>query len=86
MSIFTKLLYTLIYWYFYFALFQIVDYNVQGGKMNRGIAVVESYSYLTDNVTEENLKIAIALGWAVELVSSRSFMILIYDALWKGYN
>merc|ERR1712137_898650 len=35
--------------------------------MNRGIAVVESYSYLTDNVTEENLKIAIALGWAVEL-------------------
>jgi len=62
-------------------LFQIVDYNVQGGKMNRGIAVVESYSYLTDNVTEENLKIAIALGWAVELVSSRSFMILIYDAL-----
>lgn len=49
--------------------------------MNRGIAVVESYSYLTDNVTEENLKIAIALGWAVELVSSRSFMILIYDTL-----
>jgi len=46
---------------------KIVDYNVQGGKMNRGIAVVESYSYLTDNVTEENLKIAIALGWAVEL-------------------
>ena len=38
--------------------------------MNRGIAVVESYSYLTNNsVTEENLKIAIALGWAVELVS-----------------
>merc|ERR1712116_65997 len=28
---------------------KIVDYNVQGGKMNRGIAVVESYSYLTDN-------------------------------------
>lgn len=49
---------------------KIVDYNVQGGKMNRGIAVVESYSYLTDNVTEENLKIAIALGWAVELLQA----------------
>lgn len=50
---------------------KIVDYNVQGGKMNRGIAVVESYSYLTNNsVTEENLKIAIALGWAVELLQA----------------
>ena len=37
--------------------------------MNRGIAVIESYSQLTNNaVTEENKKIAITLGWAVELV------------------
>jgi len=50
---------------------KIIDYNVKGGKMNRGIAVVESYCYLTNNsVTEENLKIAIALGWAVELLQA----------------
>ena len=48
---------------------QVVDYNVQGGKMNRGIALVESYSLLENHkVSEENVTIAIALGWAVELV------------------
>jgi len=57
---------------------QIVDYNVQGGKMNRGIALVESYVLLENQkVSEENMKIAIALGWAVELV----ILISIYTSL-----
>lgn len=52
-----------------FSLLQIVDYNVQGGKMNRGIALVESYALLENQkVSEGNMEIAIALGWAVELV------------------
>jgi len=50
---------------------KVVDYNVQGGKMNRGIALVESYSLLENHkVSEENMTIAIALGWAVELLQA----------------
>ena len=37
--------------------------------MNRGIALMESYSLLENHkVSEKNMEIAIALGWAVELV------------------
>lgn len=37
--------------------------------MNRGVALVESYMILQNYETsEENLKISIALGWAVEMV------------------
>lgn len=37
--------------------------------MNRGIALVESYTLLENQkVSEGNMEIAIALGWAVELV------------------
>lgn len=48
---------------------QVVEYNVVGGKMNRGIALVESYAiFQNTELPEEDLKIAIALGWAIELV------------------
>ncbi len=51
---------------------QVLEYNVPFGKKNRGIAVVESYRLLAQNeVTEENLRIARAVGWCVELVSVR---------------
>ena len=39
--------------------------------MNRGIALVESYVLLENQkVSEENMEIAIALGWAVEFLQA----------------
>lgn len=41
-----------------------------GGKLNRGIALVESFVVFSKEETlEEKLEEAFALGWAVELVS-----------------
>lgn len=43
--------------------------------MNRGMALVESYMIFQNNdVTEENKKIAIALGWALEMVKNAHFI------------
>ena len=42
---------------------------MQGGKLNRGLALVESFAILTDNQSsKEETKVAMALGWAIELV------------------
>lgn len=41
--------------------------------MNRGIALVESYTiFKNQDTTEDDIKIAIALGWAVEMVELKS--------------
>ncbi|OMH80699.1 Farnesyl pyrophosphate synthase [Zancudomyces culisetae] len=45
----------------------VVSYNIQGGKMNRGLAVVESVELLMgDQCTPEIKEKAIILGWCVE--------------------
>ncbi|KAI9561789.1 hypothetical protein GHT06_012750 [Daphnia sinensis] len=50
---------------------KIVEYNLKGGKMNRGMAVVESFMILKNHqVSEEETKTAIALGWAVEMLQA----------------
>lgn len=51
---------------------KIIEYNVQGGKMNRGMALVESFLVLQDEhkISEEDTRIALALGWAVELLQA----------------
>jgi len=57
-----------------------LQYNVPGGKKNRGLALVYAYKLLlpNDQLTEENIRLARILAWCVELV--RGF-VLIYMTL-----
>lgn len=47
-----------------------MNYNTPGGKLNRGMSVVDTYQILIGKPLEEEvyLKVSI-LGWAVELVA-----------------
>lgn len=49
---------------------QNLDHNVPGGKLNRGMSVVDSVEILRGRTLDDDeyLKAAI-LGWCVELVS-----------------
>ena len=49
---------------------QNLNYNVPGGKLNRGISVVDSLQVLKGTaLTEDEYEKAAILGWCVELVS-----------------
>jgi len=49
---------------------QNLNYNVPGGKLNRGISVVDSLQVLKGAaLTEDEYQRAAILGWCVELVS-----------------
>ncbi|XP_068703269.1 farnesyl pyrophosphate synthase-like [Montipora foliosa] len=47
---------------------EVLEYNVPGGKRNRGLSVIGSLRHLVsaDKLTEEEVKTAIILGWCVE--------------------
>ncbi|GLT80250.1 hypothetical protein SLA2020_517020 [Shorea laevis] len=47
---------------------RMLNYNVPGGKLNRGLSVIDSYKLLKDGkeLSEEELFLASALGWCVE--------------------
>ncbi|KAF0890671.1 hypothetical protein E2562_004182 [Oryza meyeriana var. granulata] len=47
---------------------QMIDYNVPGGKLNRGLSVIDSYLLLRQGseVTEDDFFLACVLGWCVE--------------------
>uniref|UniRef100_A0A0D9WAK1 Farnesyl pyrophosphate synthase n=1 Tax=Leersia perrieri TaxID=77586 RepID=A0A0D9WAK1_9ORYZ len=49
---------------------QMIDYNVPGGKLNRGLSVIDSYLLLRQGseVTEDDFFLACVLGWCVEWV------------------
>lgn len=47
-----------------------LQYNVPNGKKNRGLATVVAYKMLSDDVSEENIRLAQILGWCVEMVSN----------------
>nr|CAD7414529.1 unnamed protein product [Timema poppensis] len=49
---------------------KILQYNVTGGKKNRGLGVVVSYRMLAseEDLTAENLELAHLMGWAMEMV------------------
>lgn len=48
---------------------QNLNYNVPGGKLNRGISVVDSLQVLKGTtLTEDEYQKAAILGWCVELV------------------
>jgi farnesyl diphosphate synthase len=47
-----------------------LDYNTPGGKLNRGISVVDTVEILKGSaLTDEEYKRAAILGWCIELVS-----------------
>ena len=49
---------------------QNLNYNVPGGKLTRGISVVDSFQVLKGtNLTEGEYEKAAILGWCTELVS-----------------
>ncbi|GJN26177.1 hypothetical protein PR202_gb14087 [Eleusine coracana subsp. coracana] len=52
---------------------QMIDYNVPGGKLNRGLSVIDSYLLLKEGreVTEDEFFLACVLGWCVEWVGLR---------------
>ncbi|TVU16417.1 hypothetical protein EJB05_39978 [Eragrostis curvula] len=47
---------------------QMIDYNVPGGKLNRGMSVIDSYLLLKQGseVTEDEFFLACVLGWCME--------------------
>ncbi|KAJ6851777.1 farnesyl pyrophosphate synthase 1-like [Iris pallida] len=47
---------------------RMLDYNVPGGKLNRGISVVDSYKILKEGnqLSEDEFFLASALGWCIE--------------------
>ncbi|RZF44697.1 hypothetical protein LSTR_LSTR000649 [Laodelphax striatellus] len=47
-----------------------LQYNVPGGKKNRGMALVLGYKFLANSkdLTPENMRLARILGWCVELL------------------
>ncbi|XP_039252131.2 farnesyl pyrophosphate synthase-like [Styela clava] len=55
---------------------ELLNYNARSGKRMRGLATVSSYLHVMgkDNVKEEDLKIALSLGWAIEIMQA-SFLV-----------
>lgn len=53
-----------------------MQYNVPGGKKNRGLTLVYAYKLLASNdqLTEENIRLARILAWCVELVRDFVFI------------
>ncbi|GAV84877.1 polyprenyl_synt domain-containing protein [Cephalotus follicularis] len=47
---------------------RMLDYNVPGGKLNRGLSVIDSYKLLKEGkeLTEEEIFLASVLGWCIE--------------------
>jgi farnesyl diphosphate synthase len=47
---------------------RMLDYNVPGGKLNRGLSVIDSYKLLKEReeLTEEETFLTSALGWCIE--------------------
>lgn len=46
----------------------MLDYNVPGGKLNRGLSVIDSYELLKEEreLTSDEIFLACALGWCIE--------------------
>ncbi|KAF8678000.1 hypothetical protein HU200_046358 [Digitaria exilis] len=56
----------------------MVDYNVLGGKCNRGLSVIDSYKILkgVDVLNHEEMFLAYTLGWCIEWLQA---YLLVYD-------
>ncbi|KAK0602896.1 hypothetical protein LWI29_038023 [Acer saccharum] len=62
---------------------RMLDYNVPGGKLNRGLSVVDSYKLLKEGkeLTEEEIFLASALGWCIEWLQA---YFLVLDDIMDG--
>lgn len=62
---------------------RMLDYNVPGGKLNRGLSVVDSYKHLKDgkDLSEQEIFLACALGWCVEWFQA---FFLVHDDIMDG--
>jgi len=51
-------------------LLQVLQYNMTGGKRNRGLAVLQSYRLLAknQNPSREELHLVTIMGWCLEMV------------------
>ncbi|XP_068620702.1 uncharacterized protein [Battus philenor] len=55
----------------------MLDYNLAGGKKNRGLTTVLAYEMLEkpENITEESLRKSRVMGWCVEMLQAYFLMI-----------
>lgn len=60
---------------------RMLDYNVLGGKCNRGLSVVDSYKLLkgVDVLSEEEMFLASTLGWCIEWL--QAFFLVLDDIM-----
>lgn len=62
---------------------RVLDYNVPGGKLNRGISVVDSYKLLKEGneISDEDFFLASTLGWCIEWLQA---YFLVLDDIMDG--
>ncbi|WCJ28214.1 Farnesyl pyrophosphate synthase [Euphorbia peplus] len=61
---------------------RMLDYTVPGGKLNRGLSVIDSYKLLKgDELTEEEIFLSSALGWCIEWLQA---YFLVLDDIMDG--
>ncbi|GJN01477.1 hypothetical protein PR202_ga18746 [Eleusine coracana subsp. coracana] len=55
----------------------MLDYNVPGGKLNRGLSVIDSYMLLREGtkVDDEDFYLACVLGWCVEWLQASALVL-----------
>lgn len=60
---------------------KVLQYNVPGGKKNRGLALVYAYRMLApkDELTPENIRLSQIMGWCVEMM--QAFFLVIDDIM-----
>jgi len=49
---------------------RMLDYTIVGGKMNRGLAVLEALREIKGDVTEEEEFLANVAGWGIEILQA----------------
>lgn len=60
---------------------EAIKYNIEGGKLNRGISVAVTYSLLCPTASKEQLKQSAILGWTVEFLQA---FFLVADDIMDG--
>ncbi|XP_044473020.1 farnesyl pyrophosphate synthase-like isoform X1 [Mangifera indica] len=62
---------------------RMLDYNVPGGKLNRGLSVVDSYKLLKEGIelTNDEVLLSSALGWCIEWLQA---YFLVLDDIMDG--
>lgn len=62
---------------------RMLDYNVPGGKLNRGLSVIDSYNLLKEGkeLSDDEFFLACALGWCIEWLQA---YFLVLDDIMDG--